>query len=186
MSNYYDAWQNTVTKNGFAADELISGLQKSIRRSNAENALAIAYEMYLTSEQLEDYMWKRLLVISVEDIGFADTNALILVRNLEQVRKEFQYGTFDRALFMVQAVRYLCNCKKDRSSDLMLNILREEFERGRRPQIEDYMLDMHTKQGRANGKDLAHFLNVASYVEPLANDSQHEEFFVRLQNILAK
>lgn len=184
MTTYYDAWQQVTTKNGFTADEIISGLQKSIRRSDEENALAMAYEMYITSEQLEDYMWKRLLVISVEDIGFADTNATLIIRNLEQTRKDFQYGSFDRGLFMIQAVRYLCKCNKDRSSDLMLNILREEFAKGRTPVIEDHMLDMHTRQGRINGKDLNHFLHVASHVEPLAKDTQHQEFFTRLQAIL--
>lgn len=186
MTTYYDAWQSTTTKHGFAADEIISGLQKSIRRSNVENALAIAYEMYLTAEQLEDYMWKRLMVISVEDIGFGDVNAPLIVRNLEQIRREFAYGSFDRALFMVQAVRYLCACNKDRSSDLMLNVLREEFSRGRRPIIEDHVLDMHTRRGREMGRDLQYFLTEASKVEPLAQNSQHQEFFARLQKVLAE
>lgn len=46
MTTYYDAWQQVTTKNGFTADEIISGLQKSIRRSDQENALAMAYEIY--------------------------------------------------------------------------------------------------------------------------------------------
>ena len=185
MSDYYDAWQTVVSKHGLAADELISGLQKSIRRSNAENALAIAYEMYLTSESLEDYMWKRLLVISVEDIGLAAPDAHLQIRNLEQIRLKFSYGSFDRALFMVHAVRYLCNCAKDRSSDLMLNILREEFANGRRPQIEDYMLDMHTRRGRELGRELQYFLDEASKVNPLAEGVPHQELFDRLKTILA-
>lgn len=81
-----------VSKHGLAADELISGLQKSIRRSNAENALAISYEMYLTSESLEDYLWKRLLIISVEDIGLAAPKAHLQIRNPEQIRLKFHYA----------------------------------------------------------------------------------------------
>ena len=55
----YDPWQTYTTKNGFNADEIISGLQKSIRRAEEDVAITIAYEMYSTSEELENKIWKR-------------------------------------------------------------------------------------------------------------------------------
>ena len=45
----YDPWSNIQSRNGIPGDELISMLQKSIRRGLEENALAAAYEMYITS-----------------------------------------------------------------------------------------------------------------------------------------
>ena len=65
-----DPWVNVRTRHDFAADEIISALQKEIRRSNTENAALLAYEMATTSPELEAYLWRRLLVISVEDIGW--------------------------------------------------------------------------------------------------------------------
>jgi replication-associated recombination protein RarA len=63
------------TYHGLPADEVISALQKEIRRGNAENAVLLAYEMMITSPAMEDYLWQRLMVISVEDIGFGEPNA---------------------------------------------------------------------------------------------------------------
>ena len=71
----YDPWSNIQSRNGIPGDELISMLQKSVRRGLEENALAAAYEMYITSPQFHEKMWRRLLAISVEDVGFGDTHA---------------------------------------------------------------------------------------------------------------
>ena len=48
----YDPWSKIVTKNGYAGDEVISALQKSIRRAKEEDACMFAYEMYISSPQL--------------------------------------------------------------------------------------------------------------------------------------
>ena len=50
----YDPWSNIQSRNGIPGDELISMLQKSIRRGLEENALAAAYEMYITSPQFHE------------------------------------------------------------------------------------------------------------------------------------
>ena len=39
-------------------DEVISALQKSIRRANEEDACKFAYELYITSPELEEKMWE--------------------------------------------------------------------------------------------------------------------------------
>ena len=49
----YDPWQFATTKNGYHADEVISALQKCIRRGLEEEASMFAYELYLTSPELE-------------------------------------------------------------------------------------------------------------------------------------
>ena len=69
---------------GFAADQVISALQKEIRRGHTDNAVLLAYEMARTSPALEDYLWQRLLVIAVEDIGFGELQAPILLHALHQ------------------------------------------------------------------------------------------------------
>lgn len=164
---YYDPWSNTKTKSGLEGDLVISAMQKCIRRGEEEQALRLAYELYITSSFHEDKMWNRLLVIPVEDIGFGDINAPAFVRNLNDLRKEFPYGDGDRPIFFMYAIRYLCKCQKERSTDHIKNIIMKEFEAGYVPEIPDYAIDMHTIQGRARGRDVFYFLDEASKVEPL-------------------
>lgn len=109
----YDPWSNIKTRNGIPGDEIISMLQKSIRRGLEHNALCAAYEMYITSPQFEDKMWRRLLAISVEDIGFGDVQAPQLIYTLNNIRKEFPYTDGDRPIFFVHAIRYMCKLPKE-------------------------------------------------------------------------
>lgn len=167
MADYYDPWSNTKTKNGLQADLVISALQKSIRRGKEDIALRMAYELYATSSFHEEKMWNRLMVISVEDIGFGDDLAAIFVRNQFELHKEFPYGDPDRPLFFLHAIRYLCRCKKERSSDHIKNIVMRENNAGNLPEIPDYAMDMHTMKGREMGRDVFYFLNEGCKVEPL-------------------
>ena len=68
----YDPWAEITTRNGYAGDEMVAMLQKAIRRGKEEDALHAAYEMYTASPQFEEKLWRRLLCISVEDIGFGN------------------------------------------------------------------------------------------------------------------
>ena len=44
----YNIWAGSQTRNGFAADEIISSLQKAIRRAMEEQACQYAYELYVS------------------------------------------------------------------------------------------------------------------------------------------
>lgn len=70
-----DPWARTRTRNGLAADEVISALQKSIRKGKERAACEFAYEMYISSPQMEEKLWRRLQAISVEDIGMGNPQA---------------------------------------------------------------------------------------------------------------
>ena len=161
----YDPWRKVITRNGIQGDLVISALQKSIRRGLTEEAVTFAYEMYITSEQFEDKLWRRLQAISVEDIGFGDLNAPILINALNQMRQNFPYNDGDRPIFFVHAIRYLAAAKKDRTSDNLKNVVITEFSYGRTPEIPDFALDMHTEKGRSMGRDFKHFLAEGSRLE---------------------
>lgn len=179
----YDPWQNCKTKNNYHADEVISALQKSIRRGLEEDACKFAFELFSTSPELEEKMWKRLLVISIEDIGFGNLNASVIVNNLYQMHNEFNYQDIDRPLFFIHAIRVLCESKKDRSSDLLRNIVEKEMNQGILPEIPDYALDMHTRRGQEMKRDIHHFLNEASRVEPqLEVDNNYQERLNKMFN----
>ncbi|MBO0446542.1 hypothetical protein JZO78_09305 [Enterococcus ureilyticus] len=173
----HDPWARVKTRNNLNGDEVVSALQKSIRRGNERAACDFAYEMYITSPQFEEKLWRRLLAISVEDIGMGNENAAIMINNLNQMRKEFQYNESDRAMFFFHAIRYLCHSEKDRSSDLLKNIVIKSFAMGYVPEIPDIALDKHTTRGKEMGRDSKHFLNEASIVIPQAevtNDYKEE------------
>lgn len=166
-SRTQDPWVNVHTRNGLQADEVISALQKEIRRGQEENAAALAYEMATTSTELEAMMWQRLKVISVEDVGFGDLQAPTLIDALNRFSESFPFGAGDRLLFAIHAVRYLGSRVKDRSSDEMAQWLRRQMEDGAlRPTIPDYALDMHTRQGSEMGRGRRHFYEEASMIAP--------------------
>jgi len=180
----YDPWAGVRSRNGFEGDLLVSALQKSVRRGEEELAVRVAYEMYITSPQFEDKLWRRLCAISVEDVGFGDPHAPVLVDALNRMRREFPYQDGDRPLFFFMAIRYLCRCRKERSTDDLKNIVIREFERGVLPEIPDYAVDMHTRAGRAIGRDLRHFLEEASLVVPHAGDVDDGSHKSRLLELL--
>lgn len=167
MADYpYDPWQKCQTRSGLAADLVISALQKEIRRNHPENAATLAYEMLITSEDMEEYLWFRLKTISVEDVGFGNPMAPVLIGVMDQMRKTFKQSG-DRGLLAIHAVRYLCQCQKDRSSDEMYNWIIKEYKSGNlKPQIPDYAVDKHTLQGQLEGKDEDYFYSTGSQVSP--------------------
>jgi replication-associated recombination protein RarA len=159
-----DPWQSVSTFHGFEADEVISALQKEIRRGETENAALLAYEMLLTSPELEEKLWQRLCVISVEDVGWGDLMAPVLVSSLDAMRRRLPEGG-DRGLFAIHAVRFLCSAEKDRSSDEMYAWLRLAVGSGAVvPKIPEYAIDMHTRRGQELGRDELHFYETASIV----------------------
>ena len=177
----YDPWSKITTRNGFAGDEVISALQKSIRRGLEEQACRFAYELYISSPQLEEKLWRRLLTISVEDIGMGNPMAAIMVNNLYQMSREFDYSDGDRPMYFIHAIRYLCQSEKDRSSDLLKNICIKSFAMGKFPEIPDYALDKHTVRGQAMGRDSFHFLNEASKVYPQKEvDNDYKERYAKI------
>ena len=161
-----DPWTRTRTRHDFAADEVISALQKEIRRGHTENAALLAWEMLLSSAELEEVLWSRLQVISVEDVGFGDPQAPLLIDALYRMHLRLERPRHDRYLFAIHALRVLCLCRKDRSSDELVNWLSRAVAGGRRPLIPDYALDMHTRRGQQLGRDFSHFLQEGAQVSP--------------------
>ena len=162
-----DPWQRTTTEHGFAADEVISALQKTIRRGLVDNALLLAWEMYVTSPEMEEMLWSRLGVISVEDVGAGNLNAPVLVNTLFEMHKRYARPGHDRFLFPAHAIRVMASGPKDRTTDDMVNWAKHSIGLGERlPEIPDFALDMHTRRGAEMGRDYRWFMDVASEVRP--------------------
>ena len=162
-----DPWQNVTTANGFAADEVISALQKSLRRSRLENAILLGWEMFVSSAELEEAMWSRLCVIAVEDVGNGDPQMPVLIETLYQQHRRYDRKAGDRFLFAAHAIRRIAGSDKDRTSDDLVNWARHSVTLGERlPEIPDIALDMHTRRGQEMGRGYQFFMDEGSKVSP--------------------
>ena len=143
-----DPWQRTTTEHGFFADEVISALQKSIRRALLENAVLLGWEMYLTSEELEEKLWSRLCVIAVEDIGLGNPQAPVLVETLYQQHHRYPRPGGERFLFAAHAIRVLATSAKDRASDDLVSWAKHSVALGERLAGDPRRRARHAHQAR--------------------------------------
>jgi replication-associated recombination protein RarA len=155
-----------TTSTGLPADEVISTLQKAIRRGEVRNAVLCALDLSATTPELDTYLWDRLHVIAVEDVGFGMRDAIAVITALDAARQRFDVASHDRSLFAIHAVRLLAAAPKDRSNDELANVVRAELDDGGRPEIPDHALDMHTRRGRQLGRGIEHFLSEGARVDP--------------------
>jgi hypothetical protein len=90
----------------------------------------------------------------------------------------------ERKLYAIHAVRYLCRCSKDRSTDEMINWINHASRLGNLlPVIPDYALDMHTAEGQKKGRGRRHFFEEASQTHPELSD-RDRTYLERIMNML--
>lgn len=177
----FNIWAASKTLNGFATDEIVSCLQKSIRRAMVEEACQYAYELYVSGPVYLEKMWRRLLAISVEDIGFGNLDAAVQLNALNEMRKNFPYDDGDQPMYFIHAIRILCASTKDRSSDYLKNIIIKEAAMGKLPEIMDVALDKHTVRGQEMGRGSKHFFEEATKVIPqLEIDNDYRERYGKI------
>jgi replication-associated recombination protein RarA len=154
-----DVWSRATTANGFAVDELRSVLQKSIRRGLVEEAALAAYELFANGLETEEVLWRRLEIIATEDVGLGLPSAPAIIDALyAQATRMLDRG--DRWIYCAHAVRVLATAPKDNMSMELAGWTKAVVAKGeRRPIVEDYMLDVHTRRGAQMGRDEAHWWN---------------------------
>jgi replication-associated recombination protein RarA len=146
------------TKKGYDMFEVASALQKCVRRGLEEQAMYWAVELY--DSGYGEYVWKRLRIMSSEDVGLAEplmpANIWALYRSYQEQAKKKEDKNEPQRLFLTHAVLLLCRCKKSRMVDwtLIWHWLRHPFTR---LEVPDFALDKHNGRGRALGRSWAHF-----------------------------
>ncbi len=177
-------WDTVTTKHGYKADEIISALQKSIRRGKEEDAVFFAYEMLATSDELSQKFWQRMRVIAIEDIGLANPSLTSTISALYQTYCDLK-GQADAMLAGMFATILLTRSDKSRYVDELYNNLRAKVEtEDYTRDIPDYAVDKHTSQGKTLGRDELHFWKTASLLERdiSTEEKQHyKEILERLQ-----
>jgi replication-associated recombination protein RarA len=160
-----DIWSRTLSANGYGVDELRSVLQKSIRRGWVEEAALAAYELFVTGPETEEVLWRRLEIIATEDVGLGLPAAPAIIEAMNQQRQRMQ-DRGDRWIYCAHAVRVLASAQKDNMSMELAGWTREVVARGeRKVEVQDFMLDLHTRRGVALGRGKAHWWNEGARLE---------------------
>ena len=151
------------TVSGYPADQVISALQKEIRRGNIENACFFGLELLESEDIFIDKFWERMSVIVVEDIS--DNEAICQINVLKNTFYELKTSKiWDRHMQAIKAIKILCQAKKDRFVSEIYDYLKLKRKEGLKINIPDYALDMHTKIGKEKQRDYLHFLEVSSKI----------------------
>src|SRR6185437_10177340 len=64
-----DPYSQVVSPHGIPVDDLVSVLQKEIRRGRSDIGVLPPSEVVTTSADVAQHLWRRLRVIAVEDVG---------------------------------------------------------------------------------------------------------------------
>jgi len=162
------------TPGGYLCGEVASALQKAIRRGNEREALFWASELDLAG--YGGYVWKRLRIIASEDVGLADTEAVVGVRALYENWLESKKAKDEGAmpLFLVHAVLLLARAAKSGVTIHAWMVFYAGDRQAMGIEIPDHALDMHTARGRRMGRGKKHFLDEAGRLE---NETLPDPYF---------
>ncbi len=153
---------NLQTENDYHFSEVASALQKTIRRGQEEEAMFWAAEM---ETKFPEYLWKRLQIISVEDIGIADPQVVLYVAEMRKIywesKKEYDKEPEKKSrsfrMALGNAILAMCRAKKSRIGDEFQIVIYGRRAVGWKLPVPDYALDMHTGRGRSMGRGQEHF-----------------------------
>lgn len=157
------------TSRGYLLSEVVSAMQKAIRRADTRMAGYWAVEMWESGYAA--YCWRRLLTVSAEDVWGIVTHEIVAL--------EIAYNTINKAaakgkprgrIFIAKAIILLCEAKKSRDADHLTNLVYDKInvpenaidealdEARKSPEkIPDYAHDCHTNAGRKAGKTKGDF-----------------------------
>ena len=156
------------TKRGYDLGEVVSAMQKAIRRGDARLGGYWALEMWTSG--FGAYCWRRLLTVSAEDCwGILTQEIKALHDSYELVNAGKAVREHRGRIFISKAVILLAAAKKNRDADHLQNFvydqlagidaqqLADDLLAAGREEIPSYAFDCHTAKGRRRGKTKADF-----------------------------
>lgn len=172
------------THNGRAALQVLSAMQKFIRRGMEREAMLAAVEIAHTSKRYLRMVTNRLELISHEDIGIGDPTVIPFVHTCCVQAHEWhdpnKPGKWRMAIG--SAIRVMCRCrKKSREGDhfqAAIGIANQMC--GVTVTIPDYANDMHTVAGHRAGRGLEHFRKEGAQLNPppLDQDAYEDDCYL--------
>lgn len=167
------AYQMTTIR-GFQLMEVVSALQKAIRRSDEVGAVAWAAEM--DQSGYHAYMWQRLRLICSEDVGLAWPEGPSVIRALEANYTDHvaKKRNGSERLFVVHAALLLARAPKSRLCDVAIWAA-YGLEEPLVEEIPDHVFDMYTAKGRAMGRGWDYWIETSSHLENMHPDETLDE-----------
>lgn len=150
------AFMQRKTIRGYVLGEVVSALQKAIRRGDEAQATWWAAE--LDQSGFATHCWNRLIVIASEDVGIAWPEGPAVIRALHQTWVETAARRNvhrPERLFMQHAAMLLARAPKSRRVDTAA--WANYGTPGQYFEIPDYALDLHTARGRSMGRGEEHW-----------------------------
>lgn len=166
-----------TTENGYDFFEISSAMQKSIRRGMEDEALFWAVELY--NSGYSEYVWKRLRIMSSEDIGLAEpvisSEIWALYSMFKEQAKKKEDKNEPQRLFLTHAVLLLCRSRKSRLIDsaLLWAWLTHKF---RKLPVPDFAFDKHNERGRQLKRGWGHFFREGTLLNNHTPQEREQEF----------
>ena len=157
------SYMKFVTKKGYGFFDASSAFQKAIRRNDENVALYFMVELY--NSGFDEYLWKRIKIITSEDVGLAAPSLAATITalyfNYSDIKKDKKDGRPER-IFLAHAVIQLCRAKKSRMVDYAIIKYWRQHD-SVRVEVPDYAYDQHTGRGKQMGRGLDHFFTEGSF-----------------------
>lgn len=170
------------TKHGYDHYELLSALQKCIRRG-------MEYEATHFAAELEEFnptmLWNRLKIVASEDIGPANPTMPLLIDNMQKLyqTEKAKLAESTHRLYLTNAIVCLCRSQKSRITDDLQTVVYKERENNKLLPIPDFALDKHTARGKAMGKGIDDFFNEGNKI---VNEAFSNPYTEKAKELLKK
>ena len=166
-----DPYSRVVSPHGIPVDDLVSVLQKEIRRSHIDNAVLAAYEMFTTSADVAQHLWRRLRVIAVEDVGMGLPLGPVLI---DVLHRNFDATPGGDWMMACHAVRLLAAAPKDRTSSEHAEWAAVKVAAGQAlAEVPDYARCVHTRAGQELGRGLMQWWDNGAQVRDELPSADH-------------
>lgn len=163
------------TQCGYDYYEVISALQKSVRRGLEEDAFYWSVEL-IESGYLP-HLLNRLVVIAHEDCSHDYELHVYADIVTERIRK-FHKGKQSWRLPLANLIMRMCRATKSRESDhFMLYCFMKRATSDEKKSIPDYALDRHTRRGKKMGRGEKFFRNVSTKLNKDDDQDNYREKF---------
>lgn len=176
-------WHESLSPYGYILGEVVSAMGKEIRRGNEFEAAYWAHQLAISGSQAEAFLWERLRMISVEDIGLASIDLITVVSDLKDLYFSLPEYHEDRFTVATHAVVCLSRQPKCRMSLEMYLAMSQQLRRDElRLDVPDYAIDFHTRRGKAMGRGAYHYLTEGSVLGEGRdhNTTEYREYLLRL------
>jgi hypothetical protein len=166
-----DPYSQIVSPHGIPVDDLVAVLQKEIRRSRIDNAVLAAYEMFITSPDVAQHLWRRLRLIAVEDVGTGLPLGPVLI---DVLHRNFNSAPDGDWMMACHAVRLLASAPKDRTSSEHADWVATKVALGEAlVEVPDYAHCVHTRAGQEMGRGLMQWWDNGAQVRDELPEADH-------------